>query len=112
VNEERVTAGTEHLQTAALEVISAMRAFLDVAEDVVTDNERLDDLSRIVGSVAQGVSNATGFPVPGARPNESSASPSGADAAAGSESSGPSSGSSSGPDAVHRPSGVEHIRVS
>jgi hypothetical protein len=37
VNEERARQGVEHLQAAAIEVISAMRAFLDIAEDVVRD---------------------------------------------------------------------------
>lgn len=103
-NEGRAAAGAEHLQTAALEVISAMRAFLDVAEDVVTNDDRIDDLARIVGSVAQGVSNATGFPVPGARPADPAA---GTDADDASEHDAPA-----GPDVDLRPSGVQHIRVS
>jgi hypothetical protein len=37
VNDERAKQGVEHLQTAAIEVIAALRAFLDVAEDVVRD---------------------------------------------------------------------------
>jgi hypothetical protein len=37
VNEERARQGVEHLQAAAFEVISALRAFLDVAEDLVKD---------------------------------------------------------------------------
>ncbi len=37
VNEERARQGVEHLQAAAIEVIAAVRAFLDVAEDVVRD---------------------------------------------------------------------------
>jgi len=37
VNEERARQGMEHLQAAAIEVIAAVRAFLDVAEDVVRD---------------------------------------------------------------------------
>lgn len=37
MNEERARQGVEHLQTAAIEVISAVRAFLDVAEAVVRD---------------------------------------------------------------------------
>lgn len=37
MNEERARQGMEHLQAAAIEVISAVRAFLDVAEDVVRD---------------------------------------------------------------------------
>jgi hypothetical protein len=41
VGDERAAEGVEHLQAAALELIAAARAFLDVAEDVVTDPERV-----------------------------------------------------------------------
>lgn len=37
MNEERARQGVEHLQAAAIEVISAVRAFLDVAEGIVRD---------------------------------------------------------------------------
>jgi hypothetical protein len=37
VNDERAKQGVEHLQAAAIEMIAAFRAFLDVAEDVVRD---------------------------------------------------------------------------
>jgi hypothetical protein len=37
VNDERAAEGIEHLQNAALELIEAARAFLDVAEDLVRD---------------------------------------------------------------------------
>jgi hypothetical protein len=37
VNEERARQGVEHLQAAAIEVIAALKAFLDVAEEVVRD---------------------------------------------------------------------------
>ena len=37
MNEERAVEGVEHLQNAALELIEAARAFLDVAEDLVRD---------------------------------------------------------------------------
>lgn len=37
MNEQRAREGVDHLQTAALEVIAAVRAFLDVAEEVVRD---------------------------------------------------------------------------
>jgi hypothetical protein len=37
VNDERARQGVEHLQAAAIEVIAALRAFLDVAEEVVRD---------------------------------------------------------------------------
>lgn len=37
MNEERARQGVEHLQSAAIEVIAAVRAFLDVAEALVRD---------------------------------------------------------------------------
>jgi hypothetical protein len=41
VADERVAEGVDHLQAAALEMIAAARVFLDVAEDLVTDPERV-----------------------------------------------------------------------
>jgi hypothetical protein len=37
MTDERAAEGLEHLQAAALELIAAARAFLDVAEDVVRE---------------------------------------------------------------------------
>ena len=37
MTEDRARQGVEHLQAAAIEMIAAFRAFLDVAEDVVRD---------------------------------------------------------------------------
>lgn len=37
MNEDRAREAIDHLQTAALEVIAAVRALLDVAEDLVRD---------------------------------------------------------------------------
>lgn len=37
MSEDRAREGIEHLQAAAIEVIAAVRAFLDVAEAVVRD---------------------------------------------------------------------------
>ena len=37
MNDERAVEGLEHLQNAALELIEAARAFLDVTEDLVRD---------------------------------------------------------------------------
>ena len=37
MNDERAKQGVEHLQAAAIEMIAAFRAFLDVAEEVVRD---------------------------------------------------------------------------
>jgi hypothetical protein len=41
VNEQRAREAVEHLQSAAIEVIASMRAFLDVAEDLVRDPAQL-----------------------------------------------------------------------
>jgi hypothetical protein len=37
MNEQRAHEVVEHLQSAALEIIEAVRAFLDVAEELVKD---------------------------------------------------------------------------
>jgi hypothetical protein len=37
VNDQRARDAVEHLQAAAIEVIESLRAFLDVAEDLVRD---------------------------------------------------------------------------
>lgn len=45
MNEERARQGVEHLQAAAVEVISALRAFLDIAEDIVRDPAAITTLA-------------------------------------------------------------------
>lgn len=52
MNEERADEGLEHLQTAAEELIAAARAFLDVAEEVVTDPKTAESLVGFLDSVA------------------------------------------------------------
>jgi hypothetical protein len=37
VNDQRARDAVEHLQAAAIEVIASLRAFLDIAEDLVRD---------------------------------------------------------------------------
>ena len=37
MTDDRARQGVEHLQAAAIEMIAALRAFLDVAEEVVRD---------------------------------------------------------------------------
>jgi hypothetical protein len=58
MNDERAAAGLDHLQTAALEMISAARAFLDVAEDLVSDREKVADVVAVFGDVADAASRA------------------------------------------------------
>lgn len=48
-NEERAAEAVEHLQAAALELIAAMRAALDVAEDLV---EHPDAVLALLGDLA------------------------------------------------------------
>lgn len=48
MNDERAREGFEHLQTAALELIAAARAFLDVAEDMVKEPGELLALAETV----------------------------------------------------------------
>jgi len=58
VNDERAVEGLDHLQAAAIEMISAARAFLDVMEEVVTDRDSVASVVSAVGSVAQGAARA------------------------------------------------------
>lgn len=58
LNDERAARGVEHLQAAALEMIAAARAFLDVVEDVVADPDKVADVVSAVGTVANSVSDA------------------------------------------------------
>jgi hypothetical protein len=52
-NGDAVERGTEHLQSAAREMLSAARAFLDAVEDLVEDPDRIRELGQVVGTVAQ-----------------------------------------------------------
>jgi hypothetical protein len=58
MTDERATRGVEHLQAAAMEMIAAARAFLDVVEDVVADREKMADVVSAVGTVARDVGDA------------------------------------------------------
>lgn len=66
MNDERAAEGIDHLQAAALEMISAARAFLDVMEEVVTDKAKVAAMVGVMGTAAQAVKaaarvNASGF---------------------------------------------------
>jgi hypothetical protein len=52
VNEQRAREAVEHLQTAALEVIASLRAFLDVAESIVRDPAQAADVASVVDDLA------------------------------------------------------------
>jgi hypothetical protein len=64
MNDERAHEMVEHLQAAALELIEAARAFLDVAEDVVKDPGQAVALA----SAAAKMAGAHGPPPDGAGP--------------------------------------------
>jgi hypothetical protein len=53
VNDERARQGVEHLQAAAIEMIAACRAFLDIAEDVVRDPSALTAFASSVVETAK-----------------------------------------------------------
>lgn len=58
-NDERAAEGLDHLQAAALEMIAAARAFLDVAEDLVADREKVSEVVAAFGSIADAATQAT-----------------------------------------------------
>jgi hypothetical protein len=60
VTDERAAEGVEHLQTAAREMIAAVRAFLDVAEDFVADEGRMASIADAITSAARGATQAAG----------------------------------------------------
>ena len=53
MNDERAVEALEHLQKAALELIEAARAFLDVAEDFVRDPAAAATIVRTAAMVGQ-----------------------------------------------------------
>jgi hypothetical protein len=68
VNDDRSNRGLDHLQAAALEMIHAARAFLDVAEDVVSDQHKVAEIVEVLGSVADAAARAAkGEPLRGGR---------------------------------------------
>jgi hypothetical protein len=58
VGDDGLARGVEHLQAAATELIAAARAFLDAAEDVVADPDRLRNMAEVMGDLARGASRA------------------------------------------------------
>ena len=62
----RVAAGLEHLQRAALEMIGAARAFLDVMEELVTDEEKVAEVVDAVGAATRAAARAMSQPADGA----------------------------------------------
>lgn len=60
MNEDRAREGVEHLQTAAIEVIAAVRAFLDVAEAVVRDPSAVATAATTLVDVARQATSPAG----------------------------------------------------
>lgn len=58
MSDQRTADGLDHLQSAALEMISAARLFLDAMEEVVTDRTKVSSVVEAVGSMAQGAMRA------------------------------------------------------
>ncbi len=58
VNDEQTASGVEHLQAAAREMIEAARAFLDVIDDFVGDDDKLASVAEAFGSFARGATRA------------------------------------------------------
>ena len=59
MNDERAAEGLDHLQSAALEMIAAARAFLDVAEDLVADRDKVAEVVAAFGTIAEAATQAT-----------------------------------------------------
>jgi hypothetical protein len=57
-HDERAAEGIGHLQAAAHEMIAAARAFLDVIEDFVGDEQKLSSVAEAVTSVARGAARS------------------------------------------------------
>jgi hypothetical protein len=67
MSDDAAKEAVEHLQNAALEMIRATRAFLDLAEDVVADPSSLTSLSHLIGDLAA-KGRAYASPTPPSRP--------------------------------------------
>jgi hypothetical protein len=94
VNEQRAHDVVAHLQAAALEMIAAARAALDVAEELVKEPGEAAAMAATLATLAGRLAPA-GPAGPGGQQH--------GPARAGGEETGPTG---------HRPPGVEHIRVS
>ena len=92
MNDERAAEGLDHLQSAALEMIAAARAFLDVAEDLVADRDKVAEVVAAFGTIADAATQATRD----AKQRRNGAEPA----------------SARGASDPRRDTGVQHIRVS
>ena len=69
MNDERAAEGIEHLQNAALEIIEAARAFLDVAEDLVRDPAAAATIVHAAATLGRIVGAAPAAPGTGETPD-------------------------------------------
>lgn len=60
MSEDRAQEALRHLQTAAIELVAAARATLDVVDDLVRDPSALHDLMATVQRAAQAAAGASG----------------------------------------------------
>ena len=60
--DRRAQDGIDHLQAAAKELIAAARAFLDVAEDLVDDPDRLTEAAGTVSDLVRRAGRTAGSP--------------------------------------------------
>jgi hypothetical protein len=67
MNDEKAAEGIDHLQAAALEMIEAARAFLDVVEEVVSDREKVAGVASTISSVATAAARAASSEAENAR---------------------------------------------
>jgi hypothetical protein len=65
VTDDRTREGLDHLQAAALELIAAGRAFLDVAEEMVKEPAAAATVLRTAATLARVAQQATQPPAPG-----------------------------------------------
>jgi hypothetical protein len=65
MSEDRAAQGIDHLQAAALEMIQAARAFLDIAEEVVADRDKVADVVAGLGTLAEAAGRAARAGGPG-----------------------------------------------
>lgn len=58
MSEDRAAEGLEHLQRAGMELIAAARLFLDLAEEVVADRDKVAEVVSFVSTVAEAATDA------------------------------------------------------
>lgn len=110
MNEERAAEGVDHLQAAALELIGAARAFLDVVEEAIDADPRLAAAAEAVGAVVVGAARAVrGDDGPWPSHGATSGTPTTEPASGGQAGEARTGGRTTGSGTTN---GVEHIEVS